>query len=367
MKKHLFKLSWLLFVLLMTVGLAACKKEEEPQEETEEVVEVEEEPIVEEEEEPEVIPENQNLLTGLGDLSEEAIGKRPVAIMVNNIDDAMPQYGVAQADVIFELPVEGDLTRFMALYGDYTQVPKVCAIRSCRYYYPAISEGFDAFYVFWGMDETKRDYVESLNLTYFDGMVYGNGLFGRDNARRNAGYALEHTAYFDGTKFASVVDSKGLRSDLEEDKTGTAFLFNGMSEQLKAEGEDCTKVNVEFGRATATFTYDEATKTYLKQLNGKDQVDGVENTQLAFTNVFVLETDISVRTDTNEGHKQINWKGGENYVGYYISNGAVQKISWSKDSEESYLKFYDESGEELSINRGKSYIAFNYKGQTTFE
>ena len=60
--------------------------------------------------------------------------------MINNVKDALPQYGITEADVIFELPVEGDLTRLMALYADYTKVPDICAIRSCRYYYPAIGE-----------------------------------------------------------------------------------------------------------------------------------------------------------------------------------------------------------------------------------
>ena len=54
-------------------------------------------------------------------------------------------------------------------------------------------------------------------------------------------------------------------------------------------------------------------------------------------------------------------------MGYYISNGTVQKISWSKADEASSLKFFDENGEELSINRGKTYIAFNYSGQATFK
>ena len=93
----------------------------------------------------EEIPANQNLLTGVADLTDAAIGKRPVAVMVNNVSYAMPQYGVGQADIIFEIPVEGDATRFMALYGDYTQVPQICPIRSCRYYFPALSQGFDAF------------------------------------------------------------------------------------------------------------------------------------------------------------------------------------------------------------------------------
>lgn len=75
------KVCILLAVLMAATLLPACSKKEEPKKETK--VE-KEEPKVEEEPEEE-IPANQNLLTGLGDLSEEAIGKRPVAVMVNNI------------------------------------------------------------------------------------------------------------------------------------------------------------------------------------------------------------------------------------------------------------------------------------------
>ena len=313
------------------------------------------------------MPANQNLLTGLADLTDGAIGKRPVAVMVNNVEAALPQLGISKADIIYEIPVEGDVTRLMALYADYTAVPKICAVRSCRYYFPAYSQGYDAFYVNWGIDDSIADYLEALNLDQYDGMNNAGGLFGRDQDRLKAEYSLEHTGFFDGTRFAEVVQAEGRRTDLNEDKKGTAFQFNGMDEQLKPEGQDCKNVSINFGAATATLTYDEGSKTYLKQINGKPQMDGSNNTQLAFTNVFVLETDISVRDDI--GHKEINWYGGSDYVGYYVSNGGMQKIHWSKEAnnENSYLRFYDESGKEIKVNRGKSYIAVNYKGQSEFQ
>ena len=312
-------------------------------------------------------PANQNLLTGVPDLTDGAIGKRPVAVMVNNVSYAMPQYGVSQADIIFEIPVEGDATRFMALYGDYTQVPKICPIRSCRYYFPALSQGFDAFYVNWGIDDSIADYLEALDLDQIEGITNTGGLFGRDQDRLNQGYSLEHTGYFDGTKLVSYIESQGMRTDLKEDKKGPAFQFNGLEEQLKPEGSDCTSVHINFGAQSSQFTYDPEKQVYLKQINGENQVDAKTGEQLAFTNVFVLETDISVRDDV--GRKQIDWDGGEDSVGYYISNGGVQKISWSKEAnnESSYLRFYDEAGQEISINRGKSYIALNYKKQAVFE
>ena len=92
---------------------------------------------------------------------------------------------------------------------------------------------------------------------------------------------------------------KHLRTDLKEEKKGTAFPFNGMDEQVKPEGKDCTSVDIQFGAQSSQFTYDAEKKVYLKQINNTPQTDGKTGEQLAFTNVFVLETDISVRDEVD--------------------------------------------------------------------
>ena len=354
----------LLVVLVICLMMVGCKKQENEDKGTKvkaQAVSLFQMPNLEE------IPEpaNQNLLTGWGNLSEKAIGKRPVAVMVNNVEDALPQYGIAQADIIFELPVEGDLTRLMAVYADYTKVPDICAIRSCRYYYPAIAKGFDAFYVHWGIDQTVTSYVKSIQPDKYDGMSNDGGLFGRDSARRSAGYSLEHTGYFKGTKFASVVEKSGDRVGLKDSKKGAAFQFADYGTLVTPTGGACNTVAIRFGACNSKLTYNAETGTYYKSMNGHKHIDGKTGEQLSFTNVFVLETSISVRDSI--GHKSLNWQGSSSSKGYYISNGAVQEIRWSQSNESSYLKFYDKNGNELEINRGKSYIAYTYGGRTTIE
>ncbi len=313
-----------------------------------------------------IIPYNQNLLTGIGDLSSEAIGKRPVAVMVNNASQARPQYGISQADIIFEIPVEGRITRLMALYADYTKVPNICPIRSCRYYYPAIAKGFDAYYIHWGCDPTVLSYVNSLGIDRFDGMANPYGLFDRDQSRRNQGYSMEHTGYFEGTAFAAALQSSGTRTDLKESKSGTAFKFCGMDETVTPAGEACTSFSIDFGPTTSSFSYDESTGTYYKKMNGTAHLDAVTGETLSFKNLFVLETNIYVRDEA--GHLQLNWAGSSSAKGYYISNGMIETIHWSKENgnESGYLKFYKENGEELTINRGKSYIAYCSQGNASF-
>jgi len=362
MKKRVMSV---LICLLMVLALFGCKKKE-PKEEKKEPKKVE---VVEEKEEiQEADPENMNNLTGLGTLSPEAIGKRPVAVMINNIEPALPQYGITQADVIFEIPVEGDNTRFMALYGDYTQVPQVCAVRSLRAYFASYAVGFDAFMVHWGMDDSMDHYFDALELERFDGISGVGGMFLRDQDRLSQGYALEHTGCFDGTKFPAYVQSTGKRLELKDNKKGPTFSFNPLNKVEDAGTQKINTASINFGAQSSSFTYDEATKTYKKLLNNKPQVDGKTNEQLAFTNVLVLETPISVRDEI--GHKEVDWDGDSNAVGYYLSNGTMQKIHWHKEvnNEWSNLTFMDESNQkEVRINRGKTYIAVNYPGQATFE
>ncbi len=356
----------ILLALLLVGVLGACGKEKSQEEQNDLP------PVVEEDEqEEEVIEEevvelnNLNTLTGLNDMTDEAVGKRPVAVMVNNIKAALPQYGVSQADIVFDIVVEGDQTRLMAMYADYTQVPYVCSVRSCRYYYAALARGFDAYYIHWGQDMEVLEYINSIGLDKFNGLTNEGGIFGRNTDRQNAGYALEHTGDIDGDKIVAAVEKKGWRTELGEDYQGEMFNFTEYGTTVKPDGDTCTEVFINFGAQSATLKYNAETNTYYKEFNGEPHMDVATDTQLEFTNVFVLETDISVR-DSN-GYKTLDWQGGSDAVGYYVSNGAMQKIYWSKGSEAEHLKFFTEDGEELTINRGKSYIAINYKDRNTFK
>ena len=317
---------------------------------------------------PSTEPANVNLLTGLPTLTDGAIGKRPVAVMVNNVDAALPQYGISAADLIFELPVEYDLTRLMAVYGDYTQIPEVCSIRSCRYYYPILAVGFDAIYVNWGMNESvARPTVNSMDIDQYDGDEYGLGdCFGRDKARYESGYAWEHTGVFHGPNFPSVLEKDKVRTDLKEDKTGTAFNFVEMDKNAAPNGEDAQKVRVDFGANYSVFTYDEENHEYLKNFKDSPHMDGISKEQLKFENVIVLETEIKPYPG-DEVIKYVDWEGGENAKGYYISEGKMVPITWSKASMYDALKFFDANGNELQLNRGKSYIAFTYAGNCKVE
>ena len=60
---------------------------------------------------------------------------RPYAVMINNVSTARPlQSGLQDAFIIYEMIVEGGITRYLALFQD-TNTERIGSIRSARHYY----------------------------------------------------------------------------------------------------------------------------------------------------------------------------------------------------------------------------------------
>ncbi len=306
-------------------------------------------------------PQNINMLTGLPGLSDKAVGKRPMAVMINNIKASLPQYGIQAADIIYEIVTEGGITRMMAIYGDYTKVPNVCSIRSCRYYFPIFAQGYDAVYFCFGANETLGyPTLKRIKIDYFDGKSYGSLLFDRDKERKKT-MATEHTGYLKGGNIPEALKKENIRTELTEGKS-TAFKFR--SEAKKPSSTACTWAEVKFSSSYySTFKYDAEKGVYYKWHSGNAHKDSSTGKQLSFTNVFVLQTDI--HNYKNKQIMEVDWTGGD---GYYISKGAVVEITWEKKDEKSSVVYYNkETGKELKVNPGKSFIAVCKKGQTTLK
>ena len=56
-------------------------------------------------------------LTGLADPSGASLTRPALSVKVENTDAARPQAGIDQADVLYEEVVEGNITRFVAIFN----------------------------------------------------------------------------------------------------------------------------------------------------------------------------------------------------------------------------------------------------------
>lgn len=289
-----------------------------------------------------------NFLTGLERKSETT--PRPVAVTVNNIGASLPQYGIGEADIIMEFPAEGGVTRLLALYSDYSNMPNVCSIRSCRYYFPIFAQGFGAVYFCFGSNETlATPTLQRLGIDYIDGNKAGDSLVFERDSERLQYYALEHTAYLKGENMQEIFEKYEFSKTLPDGFGKTIFDF---SKDPLSYSDKCEEITTVFSNYyESRFTYDKESGTYLKEHNGSKHIDGNTDEQLSFKNVIVLETEVSNYNGTKL--VELDWTGG---TGYYATNGTVMKITWDKASEASPVKLYDENGTPIKINTGKSYI-----------
>ncbi len=165
-------------------------------------------------EEPKITHEGeaQSDLTGEW-ISEELAAQRPLAVMLGNTSDACPQYGIGDADIVYEVPVEGSLTRLMAIFQDYATVEKIMSIRSCRLYYIDWALEFDAIYMHYGQaylakSMLSQSYVN--NLSGLDGSL--DSIFYRDSSR-----VAPHNAYVTGESVVSGISIKGYDTEHSDD------------------------------------------------------------------------------------------------------------------------------------------------------
>ncbi len=355
-KKTMLRLLALCCALCLLFGLCACGGNGEPELTESDTTEPTTAPTTT------AAPKktDYNRLTGLDNLSKDAKGKRPVAIMINNIRKSLPQYGILNADLMFECLVEGGITRMMAVFADYTKIPEVCSVRSCRYYFPYFAHGLDAVYICFGCNPTfGQKALDKTGIDYFDGSKnYDTTLFGRDPARLGK-YAKEHTAFVKGPNIPDVLKNYKIRTDYKKDKDEYIFDFRKPKEVGKTA---CTDVRINFSDSYySTFKYDKDKKVYYKTHTGNPHMDSRANEQLHYTNVFVLETEVGIYK--NGPLVQMDWQGG---TGYYISYGTMRKVKWSKPTFNDTIRVTDSKGNDIPVNRGNSYIAVTDYNTTVF-
>ena len=143
---------------------------------------------------------------------------------------------------------------------------------------------------------------------------------------------------------------------MAEDHIGKlAFKFS--ADAVIPEGSEAKELSVDFGSGyISDFHYNEEEKVYYKDHSGTKHMDVGTGLQLSFDNLFFLETDIHIFAGDTAGRKEIDIYA-DNYKGYYVTNGQIIEITWTKSSAFEPLIFKTLDGEELIINTGKTYIA----------
>ena len=82
--------------------------------------------------------------------------------MINNLNEARPyQSGLQDAYIVYEMIVEGGITRMMALFKDQN-TSRIGPVRSSRHYYLDYALENDAIYVHFGWSPQAQTDISRL-------------------------------------------------------------------------------------------------------------------------------------------------------------------------------------------------------------
>ena len=280
---------------------------------------------------------------------------RPYAIMINNVEGARKlQSGLQDAYMVYELMVEGGITRYLALFLDQT-TERIGSIRSARHYYLDYALENDAIYVHHGYSPQAREDWSKLGVDRIEVNESTTGW--RD---KSASKTYEFTLFTNIEKLGKGIRSK--RTERNKDLLLNYSVDNIDISQMEG-AIPANKIDIKYSSNTTTnYKYDTDNNIYLRSVNNKSQNDYVTGKQLTVKNIIVYKVKYSNIQGDNKGRQTIDNVG--NGTGYYISNGYAVPITWKKDSRSSATIYKYNNGKEIQVNDGNTFIQIMPDNQT---
>lgn len=308
----------------------------------------------------EALVPNMAYLTGLPKDENYPEGKRITAVMVNNIAQSRPTRGLSEAKIVYEIKVEGGITRFMAYYEDYETMPTVGGIRSARDQFFQLLLPSWGFYIHDGPGDGNHPVnimMKQNDYNEFDLQPnYGVGF-----RLTRPGMPTEYTEYTDAEHATKGVEKKG--ADNYRSYGSPIFNFTPYTMEARVpEGGTTDEIAIIHSSGYRTlFEYNTSTDKYMmSQFNSakggvKPAIDENNNEQLGFTNVVVLFAPMTLYSNSPLVKVDYNQGGG----GFFFGRGGWEPLIWRKGAPNQPLRLYSIDGNEdpIFLNPGTTYIA----------
>lgn len=301
--------------------------------------------------------------------------RRPLGIMIENHEEARPQSGLNNADIVYEAVAEGGITRFLAIFYCAAANFEVTVgpVRSARtYFLDFVSEYGDyPLYAHVGGANTPGPanalgQIEDYGwLSYNDLNQFSLGFptYWRDYERVGHEVTTEHTVYSTTTKLWQSAAKRGLSN---VNKKGVSWDKNFVDWKFADEangGDRGTVTKIEFGfwkgydKYTVVWDFEPKNNFYLRTNGGRKHLDFNTDEQVKTKNVVVQFVSESNADDGYENNAHLLYGTKGQGKGLLFQNGKAIEILWSKSKRTERTIFTEKSsGKEVKFVRGAIWI-----------
>ena len=282
----------------------------------------------------------------------------PIAMVLDNAEEAYPHWGVRYADIIFQVPNAGSgVTKLMALFA--SEYPAQAGpVRSGRSSMLPVALMFDGALVFAGPPAVQNggmidlgvqaaNYRMNLNHKYYN-LLNNNGF-----AERFKGLIRSHDMSCHINEIHQNMVAQ--QAPVEE----RPFLF---TDDERTEGAAANIVRVlhrgddpkgpSNSASRAVFKYNPQMKGYTRTNSSGIYTDRDTGEVIAFANVIILRGEFSYEYNYIYFKQHLTGSG----TAEIFQNGKYVRGAWVRNSADGRLILVDADGEELKMQRGKSFI-----------
>ncbi|MCL2363255.1 MAG: DUF3048 domain-containing protein [Defluviitaleaceae bacterium] len=292
------------------------------------------------------------LLTGIP-IYEEYEHRRPMAVVINNIFAALPQYGISYADVVYEVLAEGNITRLVAIF--HSQMPDMVGpVRSTRNYFAGMAMNHDAFFMHYGGSIEGYARIRELRLDAMD----GGPAFWRDRtfpawSGLTGQRAWEHSAFTGWQRVTAQVEARGFRDTIGED-AAFGFQFGIIPEEIERIGY-ATHIAVPFSvEYTRRFDFDEEYGSYMVSHGRGPHLDALtDGGSVVVHNILVQTVNMRI-LHAHNGARNVDTVGSG--TGYLFTQGERFAVTWEKPSHAAPMRWYFACGTPLVLSPGRTWI-----------
>jgi Protein of unknown function (DUF3048) N-terminal domain/Protein of unknown function (DUF3048) C-terminal domain len=290
-----------------------------------------------------------------GRLVSPNVAKRhPIAVMIDDHQDARPQSGFNDAAIVWHAPAEGGIPRYMLIFQDRVP-PSVGPVRSARQYYIAWAAEWKAVYAHVGGSpqamQTLREQGRGQLVYNADEFRWGGTYFHRTRDR-----FAPHNVYTSGKELWRLAARVGAKNTAIK----PAWRF-GLDKHvlLRPTG---TRITVVYSQNTVTYRYDRRSNTYLRSVSGeKRQMDRGVDKPVAPKNVIVMSMSFGRLNDGSRKNRleaQFIGRG----TAWISTNGTTVKGTWRKRSMTDPTRFYNAEGRPVRLTVGQTFIQVMPRG-----
>ncbi len=289
-------------------------------------------------------------LTGIGVDGQDPdtatrLGNPALAVKVDNAPQAQPQAGIAQADIVIEVMVEG-ISRYIAVFQSF--VPEqVGPVRSARTSDPDLLAMFGKPVFAWsGGNKNVSKVIRSTPWIVNASHDNRSEFYSRDRSRR-----APHNL---------VIRAPELLESAKADGVAPQQIFQYRAPDEAAVGTPTAGFDVSVGSTVGSFRWDSTGGKWVRQA-----ASGARNTEdsepIAATNVVVLQTEYRRSSADRRSPEAESVGEGTAWV---FTGGHIIVGRWSRAARELPWTLTDEAGSPILLAPGNTWVALPESPQT---